>query len=158
MGKIITQLDMFRNADAPMRGNKSSTFGYAGGCFTAQAVVVHPEAMDGLNIVSAQWRICWLPNIDNGAQTVVRLVWSDAGVQGEGSSNYIHAFSSVGKTNSPQNDGVYLTDTLKYLIGTHKPSADFPSGRLFQFSIQSAGDGTFGPLIYSSSIELVIET
>lgn len=153
MPKIITQLDMFRNTDVPLRGVKDSTWGFAGGCFTAQAVVIHPESMDGLDIVSAQWRICWLPNITNGAMTMVRLIWSDAA---SGISNEIYATSSNNKANSPQNEGVYITDIFNQLIASHKPSPEFPSGRLFQFAHQSCGDGTFGPLIYSSSIELVL--
>lgn len=153
MPKIITQLDMFRNADVPMRGVKDSTWGFAGSCFTAQAAVIHPESLDGLDIVSAQWRITWLPNITNGAMTMVRLIWADAG---PAEINPIVATSSNNKQNSPLNEGFYITDKFKELINSHKPSVDFPSGRLFQFATQSCGDSTYGPLIYSSSIELVL--
>lgn len=148
MSKIITQFDLFRNTDVPLRGIASNTWGYMGNCFTAQTVVIHPESLDGLTLIRAFWRLCWRPNITNGAQTAVRLCSSD---EGPTNVQQVIATFSGGKGNNPLNEAFDITADFQALIDSHKTPAT-----CFQFTHQSCGDGTYAPQIFSSSIELVL--
>lgn len=148
MSKIITQFDLFRNTSVPLQGVKASAWGYAGSCFTAQTAIIHPDALDGLNVVKAYWRVCWLPNITNGAQTAVRLCSADSGPS---NLQQVVATFSGGKPNTPLNEAFDITADFQALIASHQNQ-----NAMFQFTHQSCGDGGFGPLIYSSSIELVL--
>jgi hypothetical protein len=151
---MITQLDHFRNAAMPLNGNKTSSFNYAGSCLTSQSVIFHSEALETLNIKKAIWRICWKPNITNGSQTAIRLISANSGPS---NINQIVATFSGGKTNTPLNEAFDITESLKALIESNSPSVDFPNGSMFQLITQSAGDGSNGCLIYSSSIELIYD-
>lgn len=148
---IVTQLDLFRNTGAPLQGVKSSIWGYAGQCFTAQAAIFHPESLDELDVVKAFWRVCWLPNITNGAQTAIRLCSADSGPNNL--QQVVSTFSG-GKPNSPLNEAFEITQQLRGLIDSHKPSGG--SNTMFQLVHQSCGDGSFGAVIYSSSIEIIL--
>lgn len=149
MAKIITQLDLYRDTNSPLQGYRGNPWNYAGSCVTAQAAVIRGEALEGLNIDVAFWRICWKPNITNGAQTAVRLISSDYGP-----TNIVQvaATYSGGKPNSPLNENFDITDAFNALIASHLPNTPF------EFLHQSCGDGTYGCLIYSSSLELVLHT
>lgn len=147
---------MFRNTGAPLQGSTAwvapDGFSYPGGCFTAQSAVFRPEAVDGLSILKAHWRLCWKPNVPNSElanapQTSVRLISADSGPS---SLAVVASLFSGGKTNTPLNESTDITATLQALIASHANPA-----KLFQLVHQTAGTGAYGPLIYSSSIELV---
>lgn len=150
MPKIITQLDLFRNTDAPLVGYKGNPFNWPGKCLTAQSVIFHGDSLLDLVVVKAIWRITWLPNINNGAQTAVRLVSADSGPS---NIQPVAAFFGSNNVSNPRNDAADITQALITLIDSHKEA-----GTMFQFIHQTAGDWTYGPLIYSSAIELILGT
>lgn len=151
---MITQFDHFRNTDIPLNGNKTSTFNYAGSCLTAQSVIFPAESLTTLKIKKAIWRICWKPNITNGAQTGIRLVSANSGPS---NINQVVATFSGGKPNTPLNEAFDITESLKALIESNKPNIDLPNGAMFQLIPQSVGDSSNGCLIYSSSIEIIYD-
>lgn len=147
--KIITQLDMYRNSANPMVGNKTNNWDVGGACFTAQTIPFHADALDGLVVESAIWRICWKPNINSPAQTAVRLCWANSGPS---NITQIESFFSGGKTNTPLNEAVNITEKLNQIIFEHKNPATY-----FQLFTHSIGDGTNAPLIYSSALEITYD-
>lgn len=142
---------MFRNAAAPMQGNKSG-WAVGGSCFTAQVVPFHPEWFADATVVKAIWRVTWLPNITNGAQTAVRLSWVDTATAGSATPgiSVLAATFSGGKPNSPLNEAFDITTKLNAVIASHANPQKF-----FQIFTEETGDGTYGPLIYSSALEIV---
>lgn len=147
----IAQFDLFRNTDAPLVGYKGNPFSWPGKCLTAQAVIFHAAAMDTLNISQAYWRLCWLPNINNGAQTAVRLVSADSGPT---NIQQVAAFFGSNNISNPLNDVANITQALHDLIASHK-STGAEVARMFSMIHQTAGDGVNAPLIYSSSLEII---
>jgi hypothetical protein len=143
--KTIAMLDMFRNAAAPMVGNEHSVFKVSGSCLSAQVIPFHPESFDELSIRQAVWRITWLPNISNGAQTAIRLV---SALSGPAAIAPIIATYSGGKPNTPLNEAYNVTSAINELLMGTPPS-------FFQLFTESAGDGTHAPLIYSSALEVI---
>lgn len=149
MGNMITQMDLFRNADAPMRGVVSNTWGYGGQCYTAQAAVFHAEALNGLNVLRAYWRCCWQPNIADPQQTAIRLLSANSGPS---NLSVIASTFSGGKLRpglEVLNEAFDVTREVQELV---------KKGEMFQLCTQSAGNGSVGCLIFSSSIELILAT
>lgn len=143
---MIVQLDLYRNASFPMQGVIGSSWGYGGACLTAQSAVFRPEAVAGMDIKSVFWRVCWKPNIMNGAQTAIRLISADSGPS---NINQIASTFSGGKPNTPLNEAFDITSQFRDLVASHEAA-----NAMFQLIMQSCGDGSNGALIYSSSIEI----
>lgn len=141
--------DMFRNAAAPMLGNKTSAWAVGGSCFTAQSIVLQGALLGNLKVASVIWRITWLPNINNGSQTGVRLCVADSGP-----ANTMELYSFWGKNNTtnPRNDAIDVTAGFSKHLQSHVADKT-----LFQFFTQSCGDSLHAPLIYSSALECVFE-
>jgi hypothetical protein len=153
MGKIVTQFDLFRNCGQALQGHEGWPWNYAGGCLTAQSAVFHPQAFDGLEVVFAQWRICWHPNVPEPAQTAVRLISADDGPSEIQEIAATYSGGKVTPTLDTFNEGFNITDKVRALVDSHRGT-----GKRFQLIHQSMGDGMHGCLIFSSSIELVFET
>ena len=132
-----------------MKGNLTSTWNVQGACLTAQSILFLNNAYPLNNITYAEWRVCWKPNITNGAQTALRLVSADSGPSNI--SPVIATFSG-GKPNSPLNEAFDITAALQALINSH-----CPANEMFQFFTQSVGDGSNAALIYKSSLYVVYE-
>lgn len=145
--KIPVVYDMFRNTNDPLVGNKTSTWAVGGSCFTAQSIIFHANALAGMNIESATWRLTWLPNIPTASQTAVRLCSADSGPS---NITEITSFFGSANTTNPRNDAVDVTAALKALVDSHKVTP-----AMFQLFTQTIGDGTYGPLIYSSALEVI---
>lgn len=145
--RIQVVYDMFRNTGVPLVGNKTSVWDVGGSCFTAQCVVIHENTLASMNIESACWRLTWLPNIPTTAQTAVRLCSADSGPSNIAA---IASFFGSANTTNPRNDAVDVTLALKTLVNSHKVTP-----AMFQLFTQTIGDGTYGPLIYSSALEVV---
>jgi hypothetical protein len=146
--KIPVVFDMFRNTGAPLIGNKTSSWAVGGSCFTAQSIIFHEEVLPTMSVDRAIWRVCWLPNIPTTAQTGVRLCSADSGPS---NITQVYSFFGSANTTNPRNDAADVTGAITALIESHKT---IPS--IFQLFTQSVGDGVNGPLIYSSSLELVL--
>lgn len=144
MANITLRYDLFRNAGAPLVGYKGNPFGYPGSCVTAQSAVFEAGAFFGASIVSAKWRVCWLPNITGASQTAVRLVSAESGPS---NLQQLAAFFAGNNTTNPLNDAADITAAMQALVA---------QGDFFQLIHQTAGDNVKAPLIYSSAIELVV--
>lgn len=145
--RFPVQFDLYRNAGVPLQGTKLSVFNWPGGCLTSQSAVFHAAGLGDLNVVLALWRCCWSPNINNGAQTAVRLVAADAGP-----SNIQQVAAFFQANPGVRNDAADITQAVRARVESHRLS-----NTMFQLIHQTAGDSSTGPLIYSSAIELILE-
>jgi len=142
-------LDNYRNAELPLEGDASYPWHWPGSCLTAQSIVFPVIAMKYMNVISVKWRLTWNPNIDAGdAQTAVRLV---SAYDGPSNIQQVEAMYQKNWT-SPRNDSIYITDKFKEMVA--QAVAD---NKDLQFILQVVGNGTFGPHIYSSSLEMVYD-
>lgn len=142
-------LDLYRNAQTPLESIGTYPWHWPGSCLTAQSVIIPLVALPLLNMVKVKWRLTWNPNIDDGTQqTAVRLCSCY-----DGPSNLVQqaAFFRANCT-SPQNDAVDITTAFKSLV-----TQAIADQKDLQFTHQTVGTGTIGPLIYSSSLECVFD-
>lgn len=140
--------DLFRDTFNPMYCKPDYGWVWPGKCLTAQSVVFPYPELTNFNVHSARWRLCWNPNIDNGANTAVRLV---SAYSGPSNINQVASFFRANYT-GPVNDTVDITCAMKDLIA--QATID---QCMFEFIHQSQGDTNVGPIIYSSALEVVYE-
>ena len=140
-------LDMYRNTQVPLVGTGGYPWHWPGSCLTAQSVVIPLIALTYLNPIKVKWRLTWNPNIDQGTQqTAVRLLSCY-----DGPSNLVlQAAFFRSNCTSPQNDATDITSIFKALV-----SQAVADQKDLQFTHQVVGNGTVGPEIYSSSLEIV---
>lgn len=139
--------DNYRNAELPLEGNASWPFHWPGSCLTAQSIVFPLIMMANSSIIQARWRLTWNPNIDSGeAQTAVRIV---SAYDGPSNIQEVASFYQKNWTN-PRNDAKWVTTELRSLF-----AQAVIDQKDLQIILQVVGNGTFGPHIYSSALEVV---
>lgn len=141
---------IYRNPTTPVVGTPSgSTFAFPGDALSASTFKMHFDKLaEGRRVKYARWILVWTPRtVAGGGATAVRLVMFD-----DGPSNIVVAGrigSPVGvSSQSPRTDQVDVTDVLNDAIA---------AGNYKQFGHQTAGTGSSGCYIYSSSVEIVWE-
>lgn len=144
--RIQTEIEFYRNSQTPLNGNTSKTPWFSGIALSASMHVINAmnNWLIGSKITYARWVVAWNPNTNTDVKTGLLLVTADSGptnileVARIEHSNYMN----------PRVDAVDVTSVLNGMI---------QGGVWKQIGQQTFGNATTGPLVYSSTIEVIWE-
>ncbi|WP_156433652.1 hypothetical protein [Bradyrhizobium retamae] len=143
--RIPGWLTIIRHSATSTNGTSSGTWAFPGNALSASTVMFnYGSFITGCKLYSARWVVAWNPNATTASPNGVALATADSGP-----TNVVHiSVFTRASTTTPVVDGADVTATLQALItaGTSKFICH-----------QVVGNGTTGPMIYSSEIELMWE-
>jgi hypothetical protein len=135
------EFTLYRNSQHALVGSTSSaTWLFPGTAATSSTFLLFSSLLDERQVIWARWVLAWNPNT-GATPTNVRLIYFDG-------TGEITQFAKITGTNyhTPRVDAVIVTGFIQALIN---------GGIDKSIGMQTLGNGTNGPLIYGSWIEVV---
>ncbi|WP_197427421.1 hypothetical protein [Bradyrhizobium retamae] len=137
-------LTIIRHSATSANGTSSGAWAFPGSALSASAVQFNGSTITGCRLYSARWVVAWNPNATTASPNGVALAKADSGP-----TNVVHLTSFTrASTTTPVVDAVDVTAALQLLLDT--ATTKF-------ICHQVVGNGTTGPMIYSSEVELIWE-
>jgi hypothetical protein len=135
--RSLSELTMHRHGSVPIVGNAGASYGAQGAAFTAQSTFLFGSAIPGASVLFAAWRVAWTPFGFGG----IRLLHFNPGP-----SDFVEVARFERSAPFPVADAIVITSTINALLA---------AGQTRVFTFETRGNGSVGPAIYSSVIELV---
>lgn len=147
-GAIQTEIVLFKDAQAPLRGKSVIDWTWPGVALTANTSRFSADYLKGVRLLRASWVLVWNPQYHNIAmpnKPAVRLVSFDNGPANIAEIAAVTISAGV-VFNSPRVDVRNVTEVFNGVLN---------GGISKQVGHQTMGDGVDGCLIYGSWIEFV---
>lgn len=136
MAKIQTELLFYRDPATPIQGPASTTLQFPGAALSASTVRWFGAAT-GQTLHYARWLLVWTP----GDNTTVQLSHADSGP-----TNFVEIARFTRSSPTPVADAIDVTVALQSALAL---------GVTKHLCQRMNGNGSVGPKVYSSSIELI---
>ena len=143
---VQTIMPLLHHSEAGVHGPIDTSYNWPGTAASANLVEVAAHRLASANLVEALWQVAWNPNSQNGASVGIRLLDFYSGV----GSDVVEWFELTASSNGPSTTGQYcLTEFKAMLDRGHAASTPRQLGH------KTKGNGSTGPILYSSKISLV---